>query len=164
MDTPFPEAYWVEPGLLLAGPYPAPRWAHITNDKLQKLLRASIQLFVDLTEKGEALPYADKLMGKARHVRMPISDFDIPSTSEMAAILTVLDRAIRQQQRVYVHCLAGMGRTGTVIGCYLVRHGMDGAEALKTIRKLRANTPFARSPSPETEMQQRMVLRWPIGQ
>jgi hypothetical protein len=64
MDTPFPEAYWVEPGFLLAGPYPAPRWAHITNDKLQKLLQAGIQLFVDLTEKGEALPYADKLGGK----------------------------------------------------------------------------------------------------
>lgn len=164
MDTPFPETYWVEPGLLLAGPYPAPRWAHVTNDKLQRLLQAGVQLFVDLTEKGEALPYVDKLEGKARHVRMPISDFDIPSTSEMAAILTVLDRAIRQQQRVYVHCLAGMGRTGTVIGCYLARHGMSGAEALETIKKLRAGTLFARSPSPETEAQQRMVLRWPIGQ
>jgi hypothetical protein len=164
MDTPFPEAYWVKPGLLLAGPYPAQRWAHVTNDKLARLLQAGIRLFVDLTEAGETLPYADKLGGKARHARMPISDFDTPSPSEMAAILAVLDHAVRQQQHVYVHCLAGMGRTGTVIGCYLVRHGMAGAEALKTLRLLRANTPFARSPSPETETQRRMVLRWQIGQ
>ncbi|MGC9394025.1 MAG: protein-tyrosine phosphatase family protein [Anaerolineae bacterium] len=164
MDTPFPEAYWVKPGLLLAGPYPTPRRAGVTNDKLQQLLQAGIQLFVDLTEKGEALPYALKLGGKARHQRFPISDFDTPSPQEMMTILDALDCALLRSQRVYVHCLAGMGRTGTVIGCYLVRHGMDGAEALKAIRKLRAGTLFARSPSPEAEAQKRMVLRWPIGQ
>ena len=164
MDTPFPEAYWVEPGLLLAGPYPVPRRAHITNDKLQRLLQASIQLFVDLTEKDEAAPYALKLGGKARHKRFPISDFDTPSPQEMMSILNTLDRALLRSQRVYVHCLAGMGRTGTVIGCYLVRHGMDGAKALKAIRKLRADTLFASSPSPETEAQQRMVLRWKVSQ
>lgn len=163
MDTPFPEAYWVEPGLLLAGPYPAQRWAHVASDKLERLLLAGIQFFVDLTEAGETLPYAEKLGGKARHMRMPISDFDTPSTGEMAAILTALDRAVGQQQRVYVHCLAGMGRTGTVIGCYLVRHGMSGHEALETLQRLRANTLFARSPSPETEAQRRMVLRWQTG-
>ena len=164
MDTPFPETYWVEPGLLLAGPYPAPRWAHITNDKLQQLLQAGIQFFIDLTEKDETLPYAPKLGGKARYQRFPISDFDIPSPQEMTTILNALDYAVRNAQRVYVHCLGGLGRTGTVIGCYLVRHGMDGAEALETIRKLRAGTPFARSSSPETEAQQRMVLRWQAGQ
>jgi len=164
MNTPFPEAYWVEPGLLLAGPYPAPRRAHVTNDKLERLLQAGIQLFVDLTEKGEALPYAHKLDGKARHQRLPISDFDTPSPQEMKTILDALDCALLRSHRVYVHCLAGMGRTGTVIGCYLVRHGMDGAEALEIICKLRANTPFARSPSPETEAQRRMVLRWQTGQ
>ena len=164
MDTPFPEAYWVEPGLLLAGPYPVPRRAHVTNDKLERLLQAGIQLFIDLTEKDEAPPYALKLGGKARHQRFPITDFDTPSPQEMTTILNALDHALQAQQRIYVHCLGGLGRTGTVIGCYLVRHGMDGGEALKTIRKLRADTLFARSPSPETEAQKRMVLRWPTGQ
>ena len=164
METPFPEAYWVEPGFLLAGPYPAPRWAHITHDKLERLLQAGIQLFVDLTKPDEALSYADKLIGKAHHQRMPISDFDTPPPDEMMNVLNTLDYALRRSQRVYVHCLAGMGRTGTVIGCYLVRYGMDGAEALETIRDLRANTPFFCSRSPETEAQRQMVLRWPIGQ
>jgi hypothetical protein len=164
MDTPFPEAYWVEHGLFLAGPYPAQRWAHVTSTKLEWLLQAGIQLFVDLTEKDEALPYAHKLGGKARHQRFPISDFDTPSPQEMVTILNALDHALQAQQRVYVHCLGGLGRTGTVIGCYLVRHGMDGDEALKTIRKLRAETPFASSPSPETDSQRQMVLRWQLGQ
>jgi hypothetical protein len=163
MGTPIPEAYWVEPGSLLAGPYPAPHQTHITHDKLQRLLQTGIQLFVDLTEPGEAVPYTDKLMGKALYQRMPISDFDTPAPHEMINILNTLDYALRRSQRVYVHCLAGMGRTGTVVGCYLVRHGMSGDEALKAIRKLRADTSFARSPSPETEAQRRMVLRWSVG-
>jgi len=164
MDTPFPEAYWVEPGLLLAGPYPAPRQAHIINDRLERLLQAGIQIFIDLTEKDEAPSYALKLSGKARHQRFPIPDFDIPSPREMTSILDALDYALLRSQRIYVHCLGGLGRTGTVVGCYLARHGMSGAEALKAIRKLRAGTPFADSPSPETEAQRRMVLQWTLGQ
>ncbi len=164
MDSPIPEAYWVEPGSLLAGPYPAPRWAHITNDKLERLLQAGIQLFVDLTEKGESLPYVDQLGGKARHQRMPISDFDTPSPYEMVNILNTLDYARRRSQRVYIHCLAGLGRTGTVVGCYLARHGLTGAEALERLQHLRANSAYADSSSPETDAQRYMVLRWPVGQ
>jgi len=57
-----------------------------------------------------------------------------------------------------VHCLGGLGRTGTVVGCFLVRHGLSGAQALETIQLLRRTTPNADSPSPEAEMQRWMVL------
>jgi hypothetical protein len=164
MDTPIPEAYWVEPGFLLAGPYPAPRWAHITNDRLQRLLEAGIQLFVDLTEKGEVQPYEDQLEGQAYHLRIPIADFSIPTPEMMTTILNSLDYALQRQWRVYVHCLGGLGRTGTVIGCYLVRCGLQGTEALKTLQQLRANSAYADSSSPETDEQRYMVLRWPVGQ
>lgn len=164
MDTPFPEAYWVEPGLLLAGPYPAPRSAHVSNDKLERLLQAGIQLFVDLTEAGEAQPYEDQLGGQAHHLRIPIADFSVPEPEKMVAILSILDDALSRGWRVYVHCLAGLGRTGTVIGCYLARHGFQGAEALERLQHLRANSAYADSSSPETDMQRYMVLRWPVGQ
>jgi len=164
VDTPIPEAYWVEPGFLLAGPYPTPQRRYDTNDRLPKLLQAGIRLFVDLTEKGEAPPYDNYLGGQAYHLHIPLADFAVPAPATMGTILDSFAEARQQQWRVYVHCLGGLGRTGTVIGCYLVRCGMSGDEALKAICKLRANTPSASSPSPETEAQRFIVLRWPVGQ
>src|SRR3712207_6971239 len=41
----------------------------------------------------------------------------------------------------YVHCWGGIGRTGTVVGCYLVEHGMDGEQAIAAIAEWRAGTP-----------------------
>lgn len=164
METPIPEAYWVEPGFLLAGPYPAPRWAHITNDKLDRLLQAGLQLFVDLTEAGEAPSYTEQLGGQAYHLRIPIPDFSTPTPERMAAILNILDDALSRGWRVYLHCLGGLGRTGTVVGCYLVRGGLTGTEALERLQHLRANSTYADSSSPETDEQRAMVLRWPVGQ
>ena len=62
-----------------------------------------------------------------------------------------------------MHCLGGLGRTGTVVGCFLVRHGLSGAQALETIQLLRRGIPSADSPSPETDMQRWMVLNWRNG-
>ena len=164
MDTPIPEAYWVKSGLFLAGPYPGTRGQATEPKKLQALLDGGVKLFLDLTEKDDAPPYTAWLGGRARHLRMPISDFDIPTPDTMTRILDELDRAVWQKRCIYVHCLAGLGRTGTVVGCYLARHGMEGMDALKTLAQLRKNSLFARSRSPETDAQRRMILRWKAGQ
>jgi len=41
---------------------------------------------------------------------------------------------------VYVHCWAGRGRTGTVVGCYLKRHGI--AEDTNVIQELALATRY----------------------
>ena len=62
----------------------------------------------------------------------------------MRSILDAIDAAVSQGRRVYVHCRAGIGRTGTVVGCYLVRHGMSGPQAIAQISLWRAATPDLR--------------------
>ncbi len=161
---PLPETYWVEPGRLLAGPYPGSRIEARAEEKLNRFREAGITFFVDLTEEGEAPPYRHLLLGWARHRRMPIPDFDVPAEAEMGRILDLVDRQLAEGDTVYVHCLGGVGRTGTVVGCYLVRHGLSGAEALRRVRSLRQVTSFPKSPSPETEAQRRMVRGWKVGQ
>jgi len=69
----------------------------------------------------------------------------------------------RDGHTVYVHCQGGMGRTGTVVGCYLVRHGMGGEDALEEIACLRRGTPREGKPSPFRKAQRQVVLNWPVG-
>lgn len=164
MDTPIPEAYWVEPGLLLAGPYPGARRASAEPRLLRQLLDGGVEYFLDLTEQDEAPPYTAWLGDRACHVRLPIPDFGVPTVDAMIRILDKLDCAVQQKRCGYVHCMGGRGRTGTVVGCYLVRHGIAGDAALARIAQLRANTPSAHSPSPETDAQRQMILHWKAGQ
>jgi protein-tyrosine phosphatase len=61
---------------------------------------------------------------------------------------------------VYVHCHAGIGRTGTVAACWLVRQGRAPSDALAELQRLRRDTRDAASASPETAAQRAFVAAW----
>jgi protein-tyrosine phosphatase len=63
---------------------------------------------------------------------------------------------------VYVHCWGGIGRTGTVVGCWLMRHGLDEGDPVGRIARLRRDMEDAR-PSPETPAQRAMITSWKRG-
>jgi protein-tyrosine phosphatase len=82
----------------------------------------------------------------------------------MQAILGLVDAALARGQMTYVHCWGGRGRTGTVVGCYLARHGIAlGDEALSRIVHLRRREAARDRDSPETEAQCAMVRGWRKG-
>ncbi len=91
---------------------------------------------------------------------MSIPDLHTPLPEGMARILDTIDAALEAGRTVYVHCYGGIGRTGTVVGCYLVRHGTDGEAALAEIARLRRETPDGWKRSPETHAQREMVRNW----
>jgi ADP-ribosylglycohydrolase len=163
--TPIPNSYWVEPGRLLAGEYPGIPARALTLDRIQRLLRAGVTAFVDLTAEGELDPYVQLLPGdgSVTHQRWPIVDHDLPQSPQyMHQILDAIDAAIAAGRCVYVHCRAGIGRTGTAIGCYLIRSGLDPDVALDQLNQLwqqcarRASWPSI----PETDEQYRYVREW----
>jgi len=160
--VPFPGAYWVRPRLL-AGPHPIVWDARASGERLAALLDAGVTLIVDLTEADERPAYELALSGLAaqcgqrvRHARYAIPDLHTPPPAQMTAILDAIDAALAAGETVYVHCLGGIGRTGTVVGCHLVRQGAPGDAALATICALRGGL----LDSPETEDQRRMVRSW----
>lgn len=170
---PLANSYWIEPGRLLAGEYPASVSRAESLERLHRLLAAGVTYFLDLTEPGELAAY-DHLLPKepragGRHVfyaRKPIKDHSIPTVPEiMSEILAYLDQALAAGHCVYLHCHAGVGRTGTVLGCYLVDRGMTADAALQHLNALwRANERSKHWHStPETAEQHDFIRRWGVA-
>ena len=88
---------------------------------------------------------------------------ETPAPAAMRELLDHIDVAQQRGQRVYRHCWGGIGRTGTVVGCYLVRHGFTGAAAIAHLAQLRADTPDARYVAPARDCQRQMIMGWPGG-
>jgi hypothetical protein len=169
IPRPIPNAYWVIPGKFLAGEYPGSFTPQLTHERLQAFLEAGITTFIDLTWDGELPPYAGILSEQAgiydlqvHHHRFAIGDFGLPSPAQMSATLDVIDQILAAGGRLYLHCQAGIGRTGTTVGCYLVRHGLSGEQALQQLAAWWQAVPkSALSPfSPETEAQAEFVRTW----
>lgn len=155
------------PGKLLAGEVPAPRDPEAARLRIVDLVGAGIRCVIDLTEENET-HYAHVLesvatgMGiEARYRRFAIPDMELPPPSFMTQILDTIDDSIEEDMPVYVHCLMGIGRTGTVVGCYLVRHGLaTGDDVLDEIAKLRRRDPASYVRSPVTAGQRAFVRSW----
>ncbi len=179
LSVPFDQAYWVVAQQLLAGCYPGSENAHHAQRQLQALLMHGIRHVVNLMEADEVnwygrsfVPYEDRLTSIAQSMgmsvtvdRMPIKDWSVPTRLEMCLILDRIDACVGRRKPVYVHCLGGLGRTGTVVGCYLARHAYaTGQNILNLIQQLRENSPTRHRTSPETRQQVDMVLSWVEGE
>ena len=170
LPCPIPNTYWVVPGRFLAGEYPGAPVDALTRQKLQAMLQGGVTHFVDLTEPGELVPYESLLHEQAAqlgvaafHARHAITDVSVPRTpSEMASILDAVDNAIAEGGTVFVHCWGGVGRTGTVVGCWLVRHGLTGDAALTQLGQWWKGVEKAdrKRTSPETSEQHTYVRNW----
>jgi len=169
-DKPIPESYWVLPGKFLAGGYPiASVEEGLARDSLAAFIEAGIDSFFDLTRLGELPPYLLLLQEEALHYgipinyqRMTIQDKGLPAHEKMAALLDALDAALESGHKVYLHCWGGIGRTGTTVGCWLVRHGLSGSQALIRLNELYREAGQSRNfpRSPETDAQVNFILGW----
>jgi protein tyrosine/serine phosphatase len=168
-DKPIPESYWVVPGQFLAGEYPSDRDETRSRARLAAFLNAGFDTFIDLTNEGERPPYRALLEEEAGdgqrtidYQRFPFPDFNVPEPATMLAVLDALEAALAAGRKVYLHCVGGIGRTGTTVGCYLVRHGRSGSQALAELARLYAAAAQSSfSPrSPEDSRQVAFVRDW----
>jgi protein-tyrosine phosphatase len=169
---PTSSSYWVVPGLLLAGAYPGHPDPDEHHFRVKSLVSAGVRTVISLMEPEETdhagdpfVPYTDlarQLCPEAVCVRHPIRDVSVPTKAGMLAILDEKDMHTQARTPVYVHCWGGVGRTGTVVGCWLLRHRLaEPSDVLDVLMRLRQQDKERRHRmSPETGEQQRFVRQW----
>lgn len=172
-QLPIRNGYWVIPNLLLAGQYPI-LGTNNPLETLRQLTTLGIRTWINLVEAEEIEAigeYQSKLEQISQSQQLPLNyhhfpipDMEVTDQQTMSTILDQIDHSISLDQAVYIHCWAGIGRTGTVVGCYLVRHGMQPEAAIAHIAELRQNTPDRWYPAPARKIQRNMVLAWQTGQ
>jgi ADP-ribosylglycohydrolase/protein-tyrosine phosphatase len=154
--------------LLVAGQYPGSRGRITHTLKMAGIVNLEIDTIINLMELDELerfTPYQKALKHVIQNLKihhLPIRDMDIPDDQTLQRILDTMENDIENAKRVYVHCWGGHGRTGTVIGSWLVKEGMNAEEALDKIKKQRLLTSFGDAPSPQTPEQIDVIKRLSI--
>lgn len=167
IPSPIPDTYWVIPGRLMAGRNPLAMPYKDINETIHAITEVGIDTFIDLTHHHEFgnQSYAP-ILGRFQNEKVcqyfnhPIVDFGLPAREEMVIILQRIMHALKEGRNIYLHCYAGLGRTGTVVGCFLVERGLSGIDALAEIMRMRYDLDGGEQFSPQTGEQKQFVMNW----
>lgn len=158
INRPLNQSYEVSSnGIIYAGEYPGDKNGEFARHKIEQMYHFGIRHFVDLTVEGELCPYSHLLPSDTTYTRFPIRDCGAPKSIEsVQRLLLRIDELKKMDGYVYVHCWGGVGRTGTIVACYLSQN-WEESDLSHTLEALRRN--FSEMPksayreTPETKEQ-----------
>ncbi len=115
------------------------------QDDIQELKRQRVQYFLTFLPDDElervGVPNLSKAIRNS-HIscrRVPIPDHNICSQQEIVEIVERSYVILKKNKNLVLSCMGGLGRSGTIAACILVRMGISPQDAIKTIRKTRGS-------------------------
>lgn len=105
------------------------RGAAPSHQGYRELARGGVRTVVDLRAEDGAAAEGGLVRDLGMHyVHMPVRDGQVPDADQVAAFLRLVQEA---PGPVFVHCGAGVGRTGAMVGAYEVARGASPGYALR---------------------------------
>jgi atypical dual specificity phosphatase len=135
---------WIVPDQIAAMAMPA------VSD-LRKLRATGVSLLVSAVPEPFD-PHAVQRAG-LHQLHIPVEYFRAPSEEQIGDFIEAVRAELEDGGKVAVHCIGGLGRTGTLIASYLVTEGMDPEKAIAFVRQRRPG-------SLESMEQENAVFAW----
>ena len=105
-----------------------------SKDEIKWVQEQGVKSIVTIREE----PLADEWIKDVNYLHVMSNDMGVPEFDDLIHAVDFIHRRITNNEFVLVHCLAGMGRTGVVLACYLVKYqNMSADEATQKIREER---------------------------
>jgi atypical dual specificity phosphatase len=99
---------------------------------LMLLREKGIRALLSLSENSPAPELLTRFGLQVKH--LPVADFTAPTILHVEQAIAAINSFLEENLPVAVHCGAGLGRTGTVLACYLVWQGVSAQDAIERVR------------------------------
>jgi protein-tyrosine phosphatase len=99
------------------------RGSHPREETLPALANRGVTTIVDLRAE-ENLHVDEELLRELgiERFNIPLRDGQVPTEAQVEQFLSIIENS---KGKVYVHCMAGVGRTGAMVAAYLVTTGQE---------------------------------------
>jgi len=105
-----------------------------STDEVKWVIEQGVKSIVTVREE----PLDDEWVKEVKYLHIMSNDLSVPEFVDLGSAVDFIHRRITNNEPVMVHCLAGLGRTGTILACYLVKYqNMSADEAIQKVREER---------------------------
>ena len=105
-----------------------------SKDEIKWLQEQGVKSIVTIRE----VPLDDDWVDEMKYLHVLSDDMGVPSFDDLKNSVEYVYERIQNNEPVMVHCLAGLGRTGTILACYLIKYEkMSAEDAINPVREKR---------------------------